>query len=108
MTRYSSSCNLLVVFIATAILLSINDNCELSYHVKPETPKYVFKRRIKTAVQIQILLLLLLFNLLANTEHAYNNNELSVRESSLHNSLTISTWHKGAVKTQFVAITVWQ
>jgi len=50
-----------------------------------------------------LLLLLLLFNLLKNTEHAYNNNELSIRESSLHNSLTITTWHKGAVKTQFVA-----
>jgi len=50
-----------------------------------------------------LLLLLLLFNLLKNTEHANNNNELSIRESSLHNSVTISTWHKGAVKTQFVA-----
>jgi len=41
---------------------------------------------------------------LKNTEHAYNSNELSIRESSLHNSLTISTWHKGAVKTQLLLL----
>jgi len=34
-----------------------------------------------------LLLLGLLFNLLKNTDHAYNNNELSIRKSSLYNSL---------------------
>jgi len=45
--------------------------------------------RLMVAVLL-LLLLLLLFNLLKNIEHAYNNNELSIRESSLHNSLTIN------------------
>jgi len=42
-----------------------------------------------TRMLLLLLVLLLLFNLLKNTEHAYNNNELSIRESSLHNSLTL-------------------